>query len=65
MFLKNQLLVFDEIPLAQVMPWDVELIYLGYILIYTPICSQRHYSVEDKILGSMFDFDLMPEFLVP
>ena len=65
MFLKNQLLVFDEILLLQVVPCDVELSHLGHILTYTPICGQQHYNVENKVLWARFDSDLVPESLLP
>ena len=52
MLSKDQLLVFDEISLLQVMSCDFELSHLGYILTYTLICGQQHYSVGDKVLGT-------------
>ena len=45
MFLKIQLPLFNEIPLLQIMPSDVELSHLGQI---TPICGQQNNSMEKK-----------------
>ena len=61
MFLKIQLPLFDEIPLLQIMPSDVELSHLGKI---TPICGQQNNSMENKVLRTRFDYDIMPKSLL-